>query len=230
MVSGRHPLHWVFCFLLLLRGVSAALFAVDLGSANVKVSLIKPGRVPISVVHNELSKRKTPAVVAFQSETRLYGEDALALLSKTPQRVFLRTRDFLGRNASDPFLENLFGGGHTSFKPPYQYIQKDDDVTVRFDIGDDASLTSEEVLVRHSFECVTALAMTMLMVIGKLVLLLEVHYEGGSGRNGVRMCDRRPSFFWAGTEEEDSGCGQTSRRGCLGRDSFPQCRRLAVRH
>lgn len=138
----------LFLSILLLAGTaSGALFAVDLGSEFVKVALIKLGRVPISVVNNELSKRKTPAAVAFQSQTRLYGEDAIGLATKLPQRVFVRIRDFLGRNATDPFLADLFGAD-PKWKPPYQYLQDTERSTVQFDIGDGDALTTEEILVR----------------------------------------------------------------------------------
>lgn len=137
-------------FLLLLLATcivhesSGALFAVDLGSEFIKVSLIKPGRVPISIVHNELSKRKTPAAVAFHPTTRVYGEDAYTLLTKAPDRVFLRTRDFLGRNTSDTLLGKLFGENE-EWKAPYKLI--DDSKTIRFQTGDKESLSTLEILV-----------------------------------------------------------------------------------
>ena len=133
--------------LCLTASAFGALFAVDLGSEYVKVALIKPGRQPISVVNNEFSKRKTPAAVAFQSATRLYGEDALTLLSKTPERVFLRIRDFLGRNASDVFLHDLFGADR-KWKPSYVYVEDVKRNTIQFDIGVGETLTVEEILVR----------------------------------------------------------------------------------
>jgi len=130
----------------LLSPVEAALFAVDLGSEYIKVSLIKPGRVPISVVHNELSKRKTIAAVAFRENTRAYGEDALNLATKIPSRVFFRIRDYLGRNASDPILEKLQG-----MRSPYSFAADSDRLSIRFDIGANETLTSEEILVRAPY-------------------------------------------------------------------------------
>eukprot|EP00210_Caulerpa_lentillifera_P001908 g1835.t1 len=130
----------IACF---IHELSAALFAVDLGSEFIKVSLIKPGRVPISIVHNELSKRKTPSAVAFHHTTRVYGEDAYTLLTKTPDRVFLRTRDFLGRNASDPLLGHLFGENE-EWKAPYKF--KSDSKIIHFQTGDQESLSVLEIL------------------------------------------------------------------------------------
>ena len=39
------------------------LMAVDFGGEFIKVSVVKPGRTPISIVPNEMSKRRTSAQV-----------------------------------------------------------------------------------------------------------------------------------------------------------------------
>lgn len=41
------------------------LMAVDFGGEFIKVSVVKPGRTPISIVPNEMSKRRTSAQVGF---------------------------------------------------------------------------------------------------------------------------------------------------------------------
>ena len=51
---------------------------------------MKPGRTPISVVLNEASKRKTSAQVAFVDKERLLGDEAAALSSRYPDRVYAR--------------------------------------------------------------------------------------------------------------------------------------------
>ena len=43
---------------------SAAVLGIDYGSEFVKVSIVAPGRTPISIVINEISKRKSTAAVA----------------------------------------------------------------------------------------------------------------------------------------------------------------------
>lgn len=40
---------------------------------SVQVSIVKPGRIPISIVLSEMSKRKTPALVRAGAELRLAG-------------------------------------------------------------------------------------------------------------------------------------------------------------
>ena len=43
------------------------LMAVDLGGEFIKVSVVKPGRTPISIVPNEMSKRRTSAQVCTRT-------------------------------------------------------------------------------------------------------------------------------------------------------------------
>jgi hypoxia up-regulated 1 len=45
--------------------VQSKVLGVDIGSENIKVTLVQPGRVPISIVTNEMSRRKSPGAVAF---------------------------------------------------------------------------------------------------------------------------------------------------------------------
>ena len=66
------------------------LMAVDLGGEFLKVAVVKPGRNPISVVPNEMSKRRTSAQVAFVDGDRLLGEEAAALAARYPDRVYTR--------------------------------------------------------------------------------------------------------------------------------------------
>ena len=66
------------------------LMAVDLGGEFLKVSVVKPGRTPISIVSNEMSKRRTSAQSAFIEGDRLLGEEAAALAVRYPDRVYAR--------------------------------------------------------------------------------------------------------------------------------------------
>ncbi|KAI4374239.1 hypothetical protein MLD38_012253 [Melastoma candidum] len=77
----------------------SAVLGIDLGSEWLKVSVvnIKRGQSPITVAINEMSKRKTPALVAFQSEDRLLGEEAAGLVARYPDKVFSQVRDLIGK-------------------------------------------------------------------------------------------------------------------------------------
>lgn len=85
---------WLWLALLALVGVQSAaagpLMAIDFGGEFIKVSVVKPGRTPISIVPNEMSKRRTTAAVAFVNGDRLLGEEAAALAVRYPDRVYAR--------------------------------------------------------------------------------------------------------------------------------------------
>lgn len=85
-------------------GADAAVLAVDLGSETLKLALVTAGRIPIAIVINEMSKRKTPALVAFVDGDRLVGEEAASMAVRYPDRVYARLIDLLGRPAGDPAL------------------------------------------------------------------------------------------------------------------------------
>jgi hypoxia up-regulated 1 len=98
----------ILSMLAICSQVQASLMAVDLGSEFIKVSLIKPGRTPISIVVNEMSKRKTPALVGFAPDgERLLGEEAFSFAARYPETVYARTRDLLGKTAEDETLKAM---------------------------------------------------------------------------------------------------------------------------
>ena len=73
------------------------MFSVDLGHESLKVSLVKPGRTPIAIVSNEFSKRKSPALVGFSPQgDLLLGEDANAVITRFPERIFNRVMATVG--------------------------------------------------------------------------------------------------------------------------------------
>ena len=88
--------------LFLIRSESAV-SSIDLGSEWLKVAVVnlKPGQSPITIAINEMSKRKSPALVAFQSETRLLGEEAAGILARYPDKVFSNLRDMVGKPYRD---------------------------------------------------------------------------------------------------------------------------------
>lgn len=49
----------------LAPNVAGKVLGVDLGSENIKVAIVQPGRVPISIVTNEMSRRRSPGAVSF---------------------------------------------------------------------------------------------------------------------------------------------------------------------
>ncbi|KAK3158891.1 hypothetical protein QOZ80_2AG0143020 [Eleusine coracana subsp. coracana] len=78
---------------------SAAVSSIDLGSEWLKVAAVHlaPGRVPIAVAINEMSKRKSPALAALADGNRLIGEEAAGITARHPSKVFARARDLLAK-------------------------------------------------------------------------------------------------------------------------------------
>ncbi|KAL4366194.1 hypothetical protein GQ457_05G033010 [Hibiscus cannabinus] len=81
----------------------SAVSSIDLGSEWLKVAVVnlKPGQSPITIAINEMSKRKSPALVAFQSEARLLGEEAAGIVARYPDKVFSNLRDMIGKPYQD---------------------------------------------------------------------------------------------------------------------------------
>ncbi|KAF8643121.1 hypothetical protein HU200_066994 [Digitaria exilis] len=67
---------------------TAAVASIDLGSEWLKVAAVHlaPGRMPIAVAINEMSKRKSPALAALADGNRLAGEEAAGITARHPSR------------------------------------------------------------------------------------------------------------------------------------------------
>ena len=100
IVPFRTMLCYVMMALLAAHGAHANIMAIDLGGESLKVSMVKPGRTPISVVINEMSKRKSPAQVAFVNGDRLVGEEAAALAARYPGKVISVHLPLMGRGSA----------------------------------------------------------------------------------------------------------------------------------
>jgi hypoxia up-regulated 1 len=95
---------------------SAAVLGIDYGSEFVKVSIVAPGRTPISIVINEISKRKSTAAVAFTGGDRWLAEEAMNYNARYPDRVFTRLRDLLGRETSVASFQEYISKYHLPYK------------------------------------------------------------------------------------------------------------------
>ncbi|RWW57882.1 hypothetical protein BHE74_00035296 [Ensete ventricosum] len=96
----------VSTFSLLLIPSESAVSSIDLGSEWMKVAVVnlKPGQSPISIAINEMSKRKSPVLVAFHGGNRLVGEEAAGIVARYPDKVYSFIRDMIGKpykNAKD---------------------------------------------------------------------------------------------------------------------------------
>ena len=106
-LGGAPLLALLALFLLAAQPAASSLMAIELGSEYLKVCLIKPGRTPIAIVGNEMSRRKSPALVGVVNGDRVLGEEAFSLGIRYPDLIFSRTRDLLGRRADDPLVRAI---------------------------------------------------------------------------------------------------------------------------
>lgn len=102
MNSGAAASLLLTVFLLIflsVKPVESAVASIDLGSEWMKVAVVnlKPGQSPISIAINEMSKRKSPALVGFNAGNRLVGEEAAGVTARFPNKVYSQVRDMIGK-------------------------------------------------------------------------------------------------------------------------------------
>lgn len=83
---------------------AAAVISIDFGSEWMKIGIVSPG-VPMEIVLNKESKRKTPAVVAFRDEVRTFGEDAVTVGVRFPKNSYKYLLDLLGKPYDHPMVQ-----------------------------------------------------------------------------------------------------------------------------
>ncbi|XP_049875335.1 hypoxia up-regulated protein 1 [Pectinophora gossypiella] len=93
---------------------AAAVISIDFGSEWMKVGIVSPG-VPMEIVLNKESKRKTPAVVAFRDNVRTFGEDAVTVGVRFPKNSYKYLLDLLGKPIDHPLVQ--------AFRERYPYYE-----------------------------------------------------------------------------------------------------------
>ncbi|OMO49450.1 Heat shock protein 70 family [Corchorus capsularis] len=126
---------------LFLVNSESAVISIDLGAEWLKVAVVnlKPGQSPITIAINEMSKRKSPALVAFQSEARLLGEEAAGIIARYPDKVFSSLRDMIGKPYQE--VKRLAD----SMYLPFDVIE-DSRGAARIRVSGDVSYSIEELL------------------------------------------------------------------------------------
>ena len=101
--------------------VKAAVLGIDYGAEFLKISIVAPGRTPITLVINEISKRKTTIAVSFINQDRWLGEEAMNYQARYPEKVTTRLRELLGKSArSDLVLDYK-----EKYKLPFEIREKE---------------------------------------------------------------------------------------------------------
>eukprot|EP00438_Fugacium_kawagutii_P030015 Skav230451 [mRNA] locus=scaffold2124:55467:58256:+ [translate_table: standard] len=112
-----------------ILSAQAQIMSVDLGHEFFKVALMRQG-MPLEIVLNSHSKRKTTTAVSFFEQSRVFGDDALAHISKAPTKVPTFFHSLLGQNfTSEADVQN---GG------PWWKKFGLSDLFYKFDLGYDA--------------------------------------------------------------------------------------------
>ncbi|KAI5643336.1 hsp70 protein domain-containing protein [Phthorimaea operculella] len=120
---------------------AAAVISIDFGSEWMKVGIVSPG-VPMEIVLNKESKRKTPAVVAFRDDVRTFGEDAVTVGVRFPKNSYKFLLDLLGKPYDHPLVK--------SFRERYPYydIEVSDRGTPVFVHDENTKFTPEELVAQ----------------------------------------------------------------------------------
>lgn len=133
--------------------------SVDLGSEWMKIAIVSPG-VPMEIILNTDSQRKTPLVVAFRDGERFMGDSALTVGVRFPEKTFTHFLDLLGKKSLkqvsvQKYLERF----------PYHTLVETDNGQIAFllkDNGEETLYTPEELLsmlltkARHFAEVASA--------------------------------------------------------------------------
>uniref|UniRef100_A0A8C6XUP1 Hypoxia up-regulated protein 1 n=1 Tax=Naja naja TaxID=35670 RepID=A0A8C6XUP1_NAJNA len=119
---------------------SLAVMSVDLGSESLKVALVKPG-VPMEIVLNKESRRKTPVAVALKETERLFGDSAAGMAMKTPKVTFRYFQDLLGKHFDNPQVAR-----YQSWFPEHRLEKDARRGTVIFRLSDKLQYSPEEML------------------------------------------------------------------------------------
>ncbi|XP_075958327.1 hypoxia up-regulated protein 1 isoform X1 [Anarhichas minor] len=120
--------------------VTVAVMSVDLGSEWMKVAIVKPG-VPMEIVLNKESRRKTPTTVCLKEDERLLGDSALGVSVKNPKTVYRHLQGILGKKH-----DNLQVALYQKRFPEHQLLEDPVRGTVYFKNSEKMQFTPEELL------------------------------------------------------------------------------------
>uniref|UniRef100_A0A673M8X2 Hypoxia up-regulated protein 1 n=1 Tax=Sinocyclocheilus rhinocerous TaxID=307959 RepID=A0A673M8X2_9TELE len=119
---------------------SIAVMSVDLGSEWMKIALVKPG-VPMEIVLNKESRRKTPVAVCLKENERLFGDSALGVAVKNPKVVYRFLQSILGKTTDNPQVAQ-----YQKHFPEHQLQRDEKRGTVFFKFSEELQYTPEELL------------------------------------------------------------------------------------
>ncbi|CAG9762945.1 unnamed protein product [Ceutorhynchus assimilis] len=142
----RLPLILLPTILFTLAGLSnvqsLAVMSVDFGSEWMKVGIVSPG-VPMEIALNKESKRKTPAVISFRDNVRLFGEDAQTIGLRFPKQAYSYLLDLLGKSIDHPLVQL-----YQKRFPYYEILPDQERGTIVFKQDENTFFTPEELIAQ----------------------------------------------------------------------------------
>ncbi|XP_015912562.1 hypoxia up-regulated protein 1 [Parasteatoda tepidariorum] len=117
-----------------------AVMSVDIGSEWMKVAIVSPG-VPMEIALNRESQRKTPVIVSFRDGERVFGDPALTIGVRFPDKAFMYLMEVIGKTVDNPLVE-LY---KTRF-PYYDIKASEDRKSVIFVHPDGMEFSVEELI------------------------------------------------------------------------------------
>ncbi|KAJ8968762.1 hypothetical protein NQ317_012719 [Molorchus minor] len=121
---------------------SLAVMSVDLGSEWMKVGIVSPG-VPMEIALNKESKRKTPAVISFRDNVRLFGEDAQNIGVSFPKQAYGYLFDLLGKSINHPLVKL-----YQERFPYYEIVENPETGTILFKHDEENVYSPEELIAQ----------------------------------------------------------------------------------
>ncbi|XP_075630838.1 hypoxia up-regulated protein 1 [Balearica regulorum gibbericeps] len=131
---------WLLLCCLLPAAEPVAVMSVDVGSESMKIAIVKPG-VPMEIVLNKESRRKTPVAVSLKENERLFGDSALGMSIRTPKVAFRYFQDLLGKQIDNPHVAL-----YQSRFPEHELVKDEKRQTVFFKLSQTTQYSPEEML------------------------------------------------------------------------------------
>lgn len=144
-------LRLLISFVLFATTSSNALISLDLGTEFMKIGIVKPG-VPIDIVLNTETKRKTPMTVYIKGDERLFGDSAVSRGEKSPKNAYSNLLDLLGKTIDNPVVKEY------KERFPYHTIEADPVRKTVVFRHDDSTFYSVEELLAMQIEFAVQLA------------------------------------------------------------------------
>ncbi|CAF3328606.1 unnamed protein product [Rotaria socialis] len=117
-----------------------AVMSVDLGIEYMKIAIVKPG-IPMEIVLNKESRRKTPVIVAIKGKDREFGEAAISRSSKIPSQSYMFLRELVGKSLDNPAVQQFLQ------RFPYYNLKTDPNTNeLVFEHDSETNYTIEELL------------------------------------------------------------------------------------